>query len=155
MPDGEDLQRLGVKIERFPALNRAEECANLAAIPQASAQFQFNRQRLVLSIPRAALENRVRGYVPPELWDEGMPAMLLNYGFTGSNSKGRDRFTQSASSYYLNLRPGFNLGARRVRNYTTELQQRRWRAAVGRSLGHRLYLRPAQYHQHEELAHTR
>ena len=110
MPDGEDLQRLGVKIERFPALNRAEECANLAAIPQASAQFQFNRQRLVLSIPRAALENRVRGYVPPELWDEGMPAMLLNYGFTGSNSKGRDRFTQSASSYYLNLRPGFNLG---------------------------------------------
>ncbi|MGQ5846584.1 fimbria/pilus outer membrane usher protein [Serratia sp. IR-2025] len=116
---GEDLQRLGVKIERFPALNRAEECANLAAIPQASAQFQFNRQRLVLSIPQAALENRVRGYVPPELWDEGMPAMLLNYGFTGSNSKGRDRFTQSASSYYLNLRPGFNLGAWRVRNYTT------------------------------------
>lgn len=110
MPDGEDLQRLGVKIERFPALNRAEECANLAAIPQASAQFQFNRQRLVLSIPQAALENRVRGYVPPELWDEGMPAMLVNYGFTGSNSKGRDRFTQSASSYYLNLRPGFNLG---------------------------------------------
>ena len=53
----------------------------------------------------------MRGYVPPELWDEGMPAMLLNYGFTGSNSKGRDRFTQSASSYYLNLRPGFNLGA--------------------------------------------
>ncbi len=48
----------------------------------------------------------MRGYVPPELWDEGMPAMLLNYGFTGSNSKGRDRFTQSASSYYLNLRRG-------------------------------------------------
>lgn len=61
----------------------------------------------------------MRGYVPPEQWDEGLPAMLLNYGFTGSNSKGRDRFTQSASSYYLNLRPGFNLGAWRVRNYTT------------------------------------
>ncbi|MBS2694076.1 fimbrial assembly protein, partial [Salmonella enterica subsp. enterica serovar 1,4,[5],12:i:-] len=78
-----------------------------------------NRQRLMLSIPQAALENKVRGYVPPEQWDEGLPAMLLNYGFTGSNSKGRDRFTQSASSYYLNLRPGFNLGAWRVRNYTT------------------------------------
>ena len=115
----EDLKRLGVKVELFPGLAGADRCANLAAIPQASAQFQFNRQRLMLSIPQAALENKVRGYVPPEQWDEGLPAMLLNYGFTGSNSKGRDRFTQSASSYYLNLRPGFNLGAWRVRNYTT------------------------------------
>ncbi|MEX3094690.1 FimD/PapC N-terminal domain-containing protein [Serratia ureilytica] len=101
----EDLKRLGVKVELFPGLAGADRCANLAAIPQASAQFQFNRQRLMLSIPQAALENKVRGYVPPEQWDEGLPAMLLNYGFTGSNSKGRDRFTQSASSYYLNLRP--------------------------------------------------
>lgn len=48
----EDLKRLGVKVELFPGLAGADRCANLAAIPQASAQFQFNRQRLMLSIPR-------------------------------------------------------------------------------------------------------
>ncbi len=39
---------------------------------QASADFQFGAQRLVLaSIPQAAIVLPARGYVPPEMWDEG------------------------------------------------------------------------------------
>lgn len=114
-----ELNKLGIKTDLFPALRNGGKCADLAIIPHASAEFQFNRQRLILSIPQAALKNQARDYVPPELWDEGLPVLLLNYGFTGSNSKGRDRDARSASSYYLNLRPGFNIGAWRVRNNTT------------------------------------
>ena len=79
-----------------------------------------------------------RGTVPESLWDEGIPALLLDYSFSGSNSEydssgssssyvddngtvhhddGND--TLKSDSYYLNLRSGLNLGAWRLRNYST------------------------------------
>ena len=111
------LKRWGVKTEQFPALGTDDECAKLSAIPKASAEFLFTTQRLLLSIPQAALSPQVRGYVPPEMWDEGIPAAMLNYSLSGSNTRvqnGRDSNTQ-----YANLRPGINVGPWRLRNYTT------------------------------------
>ncbi|MEC4511681.1 FimD/PapC N-terminal domain-containing protein, partial [Klebsiella pneumoniae] len=51
----EQLESWGVKTGLFPALKGETSCANLSAIPQASTDFQFAMQRLVLSIPQAAL----------------------------------------------------------------------------------------------------
>ncbi len=31
--------------------------------------------------------NSARGYIPPEEWDEGIPAALINYSFTGSRGR--------------------------------------------------------------------
>src|SRR5699024_8032786 len=60
-----------------------------------------------------------RGTVDPSRWDEGIPALLLDYSFSGSN--GRNEGTGSSSdstsdSYYLNLRSGLNVGPWRLRN---------------------------------------
>ncbi|EOC1321688.1 fimbrial biogenesis outer membrane usher protein [Cronobacter sakazakii] len=111
------LQSYGVKTTLFPELNADGKCARLSAIPKASSEFLFNAQKLVLSIPQAALSPQARGYVDPALWDEGIPAAMLNYSMSGANNYA-DKGANS-NSQYANLRPGINLGAWRLRNYTT------------------------------------
>ncbi|MBE1251890.1 fimbria/pilus outer membrane usher protein [Enterobacter cloacae] len=114
------LKRWGVKTALFPALDAEKsECVNLQAIPQASADFQFAAQRLVLSIPQAAIDLPARGYVPPEMWDEGITAAMLNYSLSGANSRARAGEGVSSNTQYANLRPGGNIGPWRLRNYTT------------------------------------
>jgi len=113
------LQSYGVKTDRFPDLDKEGECANLAAIPQASADFIFGAQKLLLSFPQAALTSQARGYVAPEMWDEGINALLLNYSISGDNTWGRNSTTNNSHSQYANLRPGINIGPWRLRNYST------------------------------------
>ncbi|MDK2707425.1 fimbria/pilus outer membrane usher protein [Enterobacter cloacae] len=114
------LKRWGVKTALFPALSAGHgECVNLQAIPHASADFQFGAQRLVLSIPQAAIDLPARGYVPPEMWDEGITAAMLNYSLSGANSRAKAGEGASSNSQYANLRPGINIGPWRLRNYTT------------------------------------
>ncbi|MFS7160241.1 fimbria/pilus outer membrane usher protein [Serratia proteamaculans] len=116
-----ELTAYGVRVAQFPALGAPDAtCANLAAIPQASARLLFDRQQLALSIPQAALARQPRGYVPPAQWDEGITALLLNYSLSGANNTARGGSNGSnSSSQYANLRPGFNAGPWRLRNYTT------------------------------------
>ncbi|WP_411754923.1 fimbria/pilus outer membrane usher protein [Serratia sp. (in: enterobacteria)] len=114
------LKALGVKTELFPALGDANtQCANLSVIPQASAKFRFSEQQLLLSIPQAALSQSARDYVSEKQWDEGIPALLLNYNVSGANTYARSGNSQDSNSQYANLRPGINLGPWRLRNYTT------------------------------------
>ncbi|MDD9693179.1 fimbria/pilus outer membrane usher protein, partial [Klebsiella grimontii] len=74
-------------------------------------------QRLYLTIPQAFMGNRARGYIPPELWDHGINAGLLNYNFTGNNV--HNDVGGSSNYAYLNLQSGLNLGAWRLRDNTT------------------------------------
>lgn len=117
---GELLRDMGVKIGMYPAIQATDECANFTgAIAQSSANFRFDQQRLDLSIPQAALNSQARGYVSPDKWDSGIPALLLNYSFSGANTDARNSDTNNSNTYYLNLRSGANLGAWRLRNYST------------------------------------
>lgn len=114
-----ELEQYGVRDDNFPQLQPAgANCADLSAIPQGSAEFVFSAQRLNLFVPQAAVNPRIRGYVPPSQWDEGINAALLNYSFNGVNDMESGK-GGSGSSQYLNLRPGLNLGAWRLRNYST------------------------------------
>jgi outer membrane usher protein len=114
------LESLGVRVDAFPALKAAGECVNLAqAIPQASATFRFNQQKLDLSIPQIAISSQARDYVSPDKWDSGIPALLANYSFSGASNTARNDSSRNSDSYYLNLRSGANLGAWRLRNYST------------------------------------
>ncbi len=113
------LASFGIRTEQFPQLTSEGNCVNLAVIPQASSKLVFNKQQLMLSIPQAAINNLARGYVAPEMLDEGINALLLNYNFTGGNTQARQSGAQDSDSYYLNLQPGLNIGAWRVRNYST------------------------------------
>ncbi|MBN5245883.1 fimbria/pilus outer membrane usher protein, partial [Serratia ureilytica] len=92
-------------------------CLNVATlVPEATTYFDFQRMRLALSIPQASLLKRPHGWIPPEQWDEGIPAILLNYNASGSDNRGR---YGNSRSHYLRLSGGVNLGAWRLRDDMT------------------------------------
>ncbi|KDF49726.1 hypothetical protein AE07_01111 [Enterobacter cloacae BWH 43] len=116
----EQLNGWGVKTALFPDLaSKGASCVNLRAIPHASTDFQFAAQRLIISIPQAAIDLPARGYVSPALWDEGITAAMLNYSLSGANSRAKQNGSENSDSQYANLRPGLNVGPWRLRNYTT------------------------------------
>jgi len=116
------LDTMGVNLQVIPKLAKAspESRVNIeSVIPAATTNFDFEHQRLDISIPQAALHNNARGYIPPEQWDEGVNALLMNYNFTGSNSSDHSEGDSAQNSYFLGLNSGMNLAAWRVRDYST------------------------------------
>ena len=115
----DDLKSFDIKIADYPELyNSQNGCVNLSAIPDANSQFEFDSQRLYLSIPQIALLKNPRGYIDLADIDNGITALLLNYSYSGSKNKDR-KGGDDTTSNYVNLRPGLNIGAWRLRNYTT------------------------------------
>lgn len=123
-----DLTDFGVKTAEYPELqSTGTDCVNLAAIPDAKSHFEFDSQRLYLSIPQIALDKNPRGYVNLENIDNGINALILNYSYSGSKNYDRKKGGSDTTSNYVNLRPGLNIGAWRLRNYTT------WSSSDGQS----------------------
>lgn len=115
-----DIKEFGIKTAEYPELQTAgSHCVNLAAIPDATSNFEFDSQRLYLSIPQIALDRNPRGYVDLANIDNGINALLLNYSYNGSKNYDRKSSGSDNTSHYVNLRPGLNIGAWRLRNYTT------------------------------------
>jgi outer membrane usher protein len=109
------LKRLGVNTLAFPALAKVdkETCVELEkAIPGSEIAFDFAALKLHISLPQVAMFNSARGYIPPEEWDEGIPALLANYSFSGNRGSDDD-------SYFLSLTSGLNYGPWRLRNSGT------------------------------------
>ena len=114
-----EMETLGVNVRLFPALMALTDEQAVSPglyIPDAFTRFNFQKMRLDISIPQAAMKNTANGYIDPELWDEGINAVLLDYSFNGSNNHGRYGNSQS---HYLNLRGGINIGAWRLRDSRT------------------------------------
>ncbi|CAI0721123.1 fimbria/pilus outer membrane usher protein [Serratia fonticola] len=115
-----DFKNMGVRVDAFPALAQmadTDEVKDIGAlIPAASTRLDFRQLRLNISIPQASLNSRARDAVDPASWDEGMPALLLSYSASGSNSTYNGQSTQNN---YLRLDSGANLGAWRLRNNST------------------------------------
>lgn len=125
------LKAWGVNVSAFSALSKLRDDDTLTRlsryIPDAGSQFDFTGQRLYLSIPQAAMNNRARDYVDPARWDDGVSAAFVNYSLTGSQTR---QAQSEITANYLNLRSGVNLGAWRLRNIAslTLDQTRRWRS---------------------------
>lgn len=114
------LRSLGVNTRAFSVFDNLRENETFSDIekyiPGAFTRYDFSLQRLDISIPQAAMVHLSRGYVPPEQWDEGIPAAFIDYSFTGSTTRSG---SGTSRSNFLNLRNGFNVGAWRLRNNST------------------------------------
>ncbi|EKN5096028.1 fimbrial biogenesis outer membrane usher protein [Yersinia enterocolitica] len=88
----------------------------VAMVPYAKEEFDFNKHLLMLTVPQASLGPASRMRTPPHLWDEGMPAVLMNYNYSGSqqNSQGMKR-----GSDFLGINGQMNLLSWRIRNDLT------------------------------------
>ena len=80
-------------------------------LTDASSEFNVGQQHLSLSVPQIYVGRMARGYVSPDLWEEGINAGLLNYSFNGNSINNRSNHNAGKSNYaYLNLQSGINIG---------------------------------------------
>lgn len=113
----DDLYRYGVDTQSKPDIRLKDRCVDLFSIPDSRFTFDFYNQQLLLSIPQARMSTRITGIAPRELWNDGVPAFLMNYtantthyenSYNGENKK--------TDSSYVQLNPGINLGPWRMRS---------------------------------------
>lgn len=110
-----DLEGANVKVALYPELMAGQEdqCVMLGTvIPAAFTSFDFGKMRLDISVPQASVHNQARGYIKPELWDDGINAALLNYRFNSVNNIG----DYKGESHSLQLNGGVNIGPWRLRD---------------------------------------
>ncbi|WP_114238884.1 fimbria/pilus outer membrane usher protein [Dyella sp. C9] len=82
--DRATLSLMGVDIGKLDAqvADTQNTCIGIKEVsPDASATMDVGELRLDVSVPQDALRRQARGYVSPELWDQGETAFLLGYSF--------------------------------------------------------------------------
>ncbi|MFD3238879.1 FimD/PapC N-terminal domain-containing protein [Rahnella perminowiae] len=85
-----EWQTLGLKtgsiaaLRDWPAQKPVEDFATLMS--GVVVHFDFSHQKLLITLPQELLDTLARGAVSPELWDEGAPALLLNYNLSGAST---------------------------------------------------------------------
>lgn len=87
-----------------------------AMVPYAQETFDVNRRLLILTVPQAALGPASRLRTPPQRWDEGMVAVLMNYTLSGSR---QTHDGVPMGSDFLGLNTQTNLAGWRVRDDLT------------------------------------
>ncbi|WP_199052445.1 fimbria/pilus outer membrane usher protein [Aquitalea sp. ASV15] len=124
------LLELGVRADRLPEPTQKGEdiCVDLAKqINGAFYQFDSNLLQLKISVPQVDMQQHFIGYTSPDSWDEGVPALLLDYSSNIYYSKTANTDNSNA---YLSANIGLNLGSWRFRN-TTSLN---WSNSNGHSI---------------------
>jgi outer membrane usher protein len=127
------LKSLGVKTEAFLAFQSLDEsdCVGaLKALPDAFTRYDQGKNVLNISIPQAALDSHARGYIPPEMWNDGTTTFWTAYRVSlnrthYSYSSGSD----SNNTTFASLRSGLNIGPWRFRangNYYDSGGQAQW-----------------------------
>lgn len=113
------VSMLGVDIEKL-APNVIEQLKNNSTcrsldelIPGIEANYDVSTQQMQVKAPQLFLVRQARGYVSPELWDNGITAATLQYDYNTYHSQmsGADNL----STQYLGLRGGFNWDVWRLR----------------------------------------
>ncbi|MFK3706473.1 fimbria/pilus outer membrane usher protein [Klebsiella sp. NPDC088457] len=89
------------------------------------ARFDFDQKTLTLnfSLPQSFMRHLPRGYVSPESWEYGIHAAWLNYVVNGSSNEFRGDTRTRDRQLFVSLNSGVNLGAWRLRDYTTWTKQ--------------------------------
>lgn len=109
---GIDLDKLRQEI--VENLKSDDACVQMDNISNAlTADYDVATQRINIQAPQALLMRNSRGYVSPELWDNGITAATLQYDYNAYHSEmsGSD----SLSTQYLGLQGGLNWDVWRLR----------------------------------------
>ncbi|MFZ1871583.1 MAG: fimbria/pilus outer membrane usher protein [Chania sp.] len=123
------LHQLGVNTTALPHFNGLPEQGPIndlaTLITDAQVHFDLAQLRLDLSIPQIAMQQNARGSVDPVLWDDGVPALVMNYSLSGSRSRQSAQAGMGSSeqtNLFASLRGGLNWQAWRLRSDMTYLR---------------------------------
>ncbi|HGN1706717.1 TPA: fimbria/pilus outer membrane usher protein [Providencia rettgeri] len=121
----EQLESWGVNVTQVPELKslpRDVPLTNLSTlIPDASAHLDLAHLRLNLSIPQVAMQQSLNRNADPALWDDGIPALMMNYNLSAgrtTNSYDGGEKTHN-DNLFASVRAGANLGPWRLRSTIT------------------------------------
>ncbi len=105
-------------------------------VPDATVRFDAGEQLLDIGIPQAYLARDPRGWVSPELWDEGIDAALLGYSISHQRMRGNGYARQSTTAM---LNAGVNVGAWRLRHdgYLSQSSEAGTKYRAGRTYAQR------------------
>lgn len=128
------LKSLGVKVDSIPKLNKLpndEVIEDITQyIPDASIVVNFSQLKLIASFPQIVMNNEFEGYIDPSLYDDGVPAMFINYMLSGSHSSnditssdGNDDKHKN-NNFFAQLRGGVNIKEWRLRSTMTQTYSR-------------------------------
>lgn len=81
----------------------------------------FDQKTLTLNInvPQHFMLNLPRGYVSPESWESGITSAWFNYVINGSNNTYQGESRTQQEQLFASLNSGVNMGAWRLRDFTT------------------------------------
>ncbi|MGC0837525.1 fimbria/pilus outer membrane usher protein [Pantoea agglomerans] len=116
------LDALGVDMAQAKGspLPLAKQCYFLNTLfPESSAAYEAQTLTLNITLPQSKMRNLPRGYISPESWEHGIHAGWLNYVVNGSNNTYRGDTKTRDQQLFVSLNSGINIGAWRLRDYTT------------------------------------
>ncbi|WP_459610310.1 FimD/PapC N-terminal domain-containing protein, partial [Enterobacter asburiae] len=64
---------------------------------------------LALTVPQAAVQRTEEGYIAPQFWDEGIPALMLSWNTTWYNTHAKGTAKDTNDDFYAGLDSGANL----------------------------------------------
>lgn len=108
------IKNIPFNYDRLPAdflgpQGQGEFCMDLVRkLPESKVNYDSNEQRLDIMIPQVYTLSMARGTVNPELWDSGVPALLLGYNVNGYTSESHGN---TFNSLYAGVNAGVNVGA--------------------------------------------
>ncbi|UEK61560.1 fimbrial biogenesis outer membrane usher protein (plasmid) [Providencia rettgeri] len=86
-------------------------------IPHATINLDLARLRLDISIPQVAMDPSFDKNSDPNLWDNGIPAILMNYNISAGHSDNDNSVKND--NLYASIRSGVNISAWRLRSTMT------------------------------------
>lgn len=112
----EYVYQFDIDTAKLPSGWDQDECILLSKlIPAASFNYDSDEETLLFAIPQVSLLNNPEGYVNPELWDNGVPSLAVNYSLSATNMRSNDH--TSDDYYYGNAISSLKLGAWRFYTY--------------------------------------
>ena len=67
-------------------------------------------------MPQIGVKTADAGYIDPELWDHGQPAVILGYNVNYYNARQKKNNKQSNDSFFATVNSGLNLGVWQFRD---------------------------------------
>lgn len=98
----------GVNAMALQQISDPAQCVTFETLTRnGSLRLNTADLRLDVALPQEMISRHARGYVAPELWDDGVPAMLLGYN---ANYYQSERSGNTQKSGYVGLNGGLNVG---------------------------------------------
>ncbi|EOI5797644.1 FimD/PapC N-terminal domain-containing protein [Cronobacter dublinensis] len=119
----DQVKKFGFKEKYFTQLKTWHngQCVDVTALNGVEATPDLGSNTLTLNVPQAYLEYTSDDWVPPSMWDDGIPGVLADYNVNAQARHNEGRHGSDDNSVSGNGTVGFNAGPWRARGLASQL----------------------------------